>query len=149
MSRGSTRGQGLCFAYLPTLAVALIWLVTSLLGTAVVRLAVARTKAKTDEDFARVRLKRALLVLVCLAVIGVGVAAPYGSRVALWVLAAAVPVAVVVLTIAVLQPTARRLRLMGWSLVAANLCSLIAVVTTLKIIQNFDAVEPTLPFPMF
>jgi hypothetical protein len=38
---------------------------------------------------------------------------------------------------------------MGWSLVAANLCSLIAVVTTLKIIQDFESVEPTLPFPMF
>ena len=44
---------------------------------------------------------------------------------------------------------ARRLRLVGWTLVAANLCSLIAVVTTLKIIQDFSAVEPTLPFPMF
>jgi hypothetical protein len=142
---GLSAGLGLT----STLAVALIWLVTSLLGTAVVRLTVARTKAKTDEDLARVRFKRALLVLVCLAVIAVGVAAPYGWRVGLWVLAAAVPVAVVVLAMAVLQPTARRLRLMGWSLVAANLCSLIAVVTTLKIIQNFDAVEPTLPFPMF
>ena len=142
---GLSAGLGLT----STLAVALIWLVTSLLGTAVVRLTVARTKAKTDEDLACVRFKRALLVLACLAVIAVGVAAPYGSRVGLWVLAAAVPVAVVVLAMAVLQPTARRLRLMGWSLVAANLCSLIAVVTTLKIIQNFDAVEPTLPFPMF
>ena len=132
-----------------TLAVALIWLVTSLLGTAVVRLTVARTKAKTDEELARVRFKRALLVLVSLAVIAVGVAAPFGSRVGLWVLAAAVPVAVVVLVLAALQPTARRLRLIGWSLVAANLCSLIAVVTTLKIIQGFKAVEPTLPFPMF
>ncbi len=142
---GLSAGLGL----IPTLAVALIWLVTSLLGTAVVRLTVARTKAKADEDLARARFKRLLLVLVCLAVIVVGVAAPYGSRVGLWVLAAAVPVAIVVLTVAILQPTARRLRLMGWSLVAANLCSLIAVVTTLKIIQNFDAVEPTLPFPMF
>ena len=132
-----------------TLAVALIWLVTSLLGAAVVRLTVARTKAKTDEELARVRFKRALLVLVSVAVIAVGVAAPYGSRVSLWVLAAAVPVAVVVLVMAALQPTARRLRLIGWSLVAANLCSLIAVVTTLKIIQDFNAVEPTLPFPMF
>ena len=132
-----------------TLAVALIWLVTSLLGTAVVRLTVARAKAKTDEELARVRFKRALLVLVSLAVIAVGVAAPYGSRVSLWVLAAAVPVAVVVLVMAAVQPTARRLRLMGWSLVAANLCSLIVVVTTLKIIQDFNAVEPTLPFPMF
>ena len=132
-----------------TLAVALIWLVTSLLGTAVVRLTVARTKAKGDEDLPRTRFKRAALILVCLVVIAVGVAAPYGSRVGLWILAAAVPVAVVVFAIAVLQPTARRLRLMGWSLVAANLCSLIAVVTTLKIIQSFDAVEPTLPFPMF
>jgi len=132
-----------------TLSVALIWLVTSLLGTAVVRLTVARTKAKSDEELARVRSKRALLVLVCLAVIVVGVAAPYGFRVGLWVLAAAVPVAVVVFGMAVLQPTARRLRFMGWSLVAANLLSLIAVVTTLKVIQDFNAVEPTLPFPMF
>ena len=132
-----------------TLAVALIWLVTSLLGTAEVRLTIARTKAKTDEEFARVRFKRALLVLLCLAIIAVGVIAPYGSRVGLWILAAAVPVALVVLAMAALRPTARRLRLMGWSLVAANLCSLIAVVITLKIIQDFKAVEPTLPFPMF
>jgi len=142
---GLSAGLGL----IPTLSVALIWLLTSLLGTAVVRLTVGRTKAKSDEELAPMRLKRALLVLVCLAVIAVGVAAPYGSRVGLWVLAAAVPVAVVVFAMAVLQPTARRLRLMGWSLVAANLLSLIAVVTTLKIIQDFNAVEPTLPFPMF
>ena len=43
------------------------------------------------------RFKRVSLVLVCLVVIAIGVAAPYGSRVGLWVLAAAVPVAVVVL----------------------------------------------------
>ena len=64
-------------------------------------------------------------------------------------MAAAVPVAVVVLLMAALRPNARRLRLIGWSLVGANLLSLIAVVTTLKIIQDFDSVEPTLPFPMF
>jgi hypothetical protein len=132
-----------------TLAVAMIWLVTSLLGTSVVRLTVTRTKAKTDEDWRRVRLKRLLLILVCLVIIAVGVAAPFASRVGLWVLAAAVPVSLVVLVMVALEPTARRLRLMGWSLVAANLCSLIAVVTTLKIIQDFEAVEPTLPFPMF
>jgi len=142
---GLSTGLGLT----ASLAVALIWLTTSLLGTAVVRLTIARTRGKTDEDARRVRFKRALLVLACLLVIAVGVAAPYGSRLGLWVLAAAVPVAVVVLLMAALQPTARRLRLMGWSLVAANLCSLIAVVTTLKIIQDFNAVEPTLPFPMF
>lgn len=142
---GLSAGLGLT----ETLAVALIWLVTSLLGTAQVRLTVARTKAKAAGDRARVRTKRALLVLVSALVIGIGVAAPYGSRAGLWVLAAAVPVALVVLVMAVLQPNARRLRLMGWSLVAANLCSLIAVVTTLKIIQDFESVEPTLPFPMF
>lgn len=131
------------------LAVALIWSITALLGTAVVRLTVARTKAKTDHELRRVRLERAALILVCLAVIAIGIAAPLGSTVGLWVLAAAIPVALVVLTMAALQPTARRLRLMGWSLVAANLLSLIAVVTTLKIIQDFEAVEPTLPFPMF
>ena len=135
--------------FTPTLAVALIWLLTSLLGTAVVRLTVARTKAKTDAELSQVRFKRWLLTLACLTVIAVGVGAPYGARVGLWVLAAAVPVAVVVLVVTILQPTARRLRLMGWSLVAANICSLILVVTTLKMIQNFDAVEPTLPFPMF
>jgi len=123
--------------------------VTSLLGTAQVRLTVARTKAKTEREQARARMMRALLILVSALVIAIGVAAPYGVRTGLWVLAAAVPVAVVVLVLAVLQPTARRLRLMGWSLVAANLCSLIAVVTTLKIIQDFESVEPTLPFPMF
>jgi hypothetical protein len=132
-----------------TLAVALIWAVTALLGTSIVRLTVARTKAKTEDDLRSVRLKRTVLILVCVAVLVVGIAAPFGSRVGLWVLAAAVPVAAVVLAMAALRPTARRLRLMGWSLVAANLLSLIAVVTTLKIIQDFDAVEPTLPFPMF
>lgn len=130
-------------------AVTLIWLVASLLGTSIVRLTIARTKSKTEEARARVALKRVLLILVCLFVIAVGVGAPFGSRVGLWVLAAAVPVALVVLVMTVLRPTTRRLRLIGWSLVAANLCSLIAVVTTLKIIQNFEAVEPTLPFPMF
>ena len=142
---GLSAGLGLAAA----LAVALIWFVTSLLGTAVVRLTVARTKAKTEHDLRAVRFKRVLLVLACLLVIAVGVVPPYGSQVGLWVLVAAVPVAVVVLTMAVLRPTARRLRLMGWSLVAANLCSLIVVVTTLKIIQDFYTVKPTLPFPMF
>ena len=132
-----------------SLAVALIWVTTSLLGTAIVRLTVARSKAKTEEDRRRVGAKRAMLVTVCLLVVAFGVAAPFGSRPGLWVLAAAAPVALVVLVMAALRPTAKRLRLMGWSLVAANLCSLIAVVTTLKIIQDFDAVEPTLPFPMF
>ena len=89
---GLSAGLGLA----PTLAVALIWLLTSLLGTAVVRLTLARTKAKTDQELARVRFNRALLVLVCLAVVAVGVAAPYGSRGGLWVLASAGPVAVVV-----------------------------------------------------
>jgi hypothetical protein len=131
------------------LAVALIWAVTALLGTSVVRLTVARTKAKTPAQLRVVGLKRGGLILVCFLVIAIGVAAPYGSRVGLWVLAAAVPVAFTVLVMAALRPTARRLRLMGWSLVGANLLSLIAVVTTLRIIQDFNAVEPTLPFPMF
>jgi len=132
-----------------TLSVALLWLTTSLLGTAAVRLTVARTKAKTDEDLRRVAFKRGILILVSSLVIIVGVVGLSGSRDGLSILAAAMPVALVVLAVAALQPTARRLRLMGWSLVAANLCSLIAVVTTLKIIQDFNAVEPTLPFPMF
>jgi len=131
------------------LALALIWTVNALLGTSVVRLTVSRTKAKTPHQIRAVRLKRAGLIVLCLAVIAVGVAAPFGSRSGLWVLAAAVPAALAVLVVAALQPTARRLRLMGWSLVAANLLSLIAVVTTLRIIQDFNAVEPTLPFPMF
>ncbi len=132
-----------------TLSVALLWLTTSLLGTAAVRLTVARTKAKTEEVLRRVAFKRGILILVSSLVIIVGVVGLSGSRDGLSILAAAMPVALVVLAVAALQPTARRLRLMGWSLVAANLCSLIAVVTTLKIIQDFNAVEPTLPFPMF
>jgi len=131
------------------LSVALIWAVAALLGTAVVRLTVARTKAKTPSELRVVGIKRATLIVVCLVVIAIGVAAPYGEQAGLWVLAAAVPVAFTVLVIAALRPTARRLRLMGWSLVGANLLSLIAVVTTLRIIQDFNAVEPTLPFPMF
>jgi hypothetical protein len=131
------------------LAVALIWALNALLGTAIVRLTVARTKAKTTQELRAASVKRATLIIVCLVVIAVGIGAPFGSRVGLWVMAAAVPVAAVVLVMAALQPTARRLRLMGWSLVGANLLALIAVVTTLKIIQDFDAVEPTLPFPMF
>jgi len=132
-----------------TLAVALIWLVISLLGTAVVRLTVARAEAKSEDERRNARVKRAFLIAACLLVLVVGVAAPFGSRVGLWILAAALPVAVVVLAMAALKPTDRRLRLMGWSLVGANLCSLIAVVTTLKIIQDFKVIEPTLPFPMF
>jgi len=132
-----------------TLSVAILWLTTSLLGTAAVRLTVARTKAKTDEDLRRVAFKRGILILVSSLAIIVGVVGLSGSRDGLSILAAAMPVALVVLAVAALRPTARRLRLMGWSLVAANLCSLIAVVTTLKIIQDFNAVEPTLPFPMF
>ncbi len=132
-----------------TLSVALLWLTTSIMGTAVVRLTVARTKAKTDEDFRRVAFKRGALILFCAVAIILGVVGLSGSRDGLSILAAALPVALVVLAVAALRPTARRLRLMGWSLVAANLASLIAVVTTLKIIQDFNAVEPTLPFPMF
>jgi hypothetical protein len=131
------------------LALALIWAVNALLGTAVVRLTVSQTKAKTQTQLRAAGVKRAALVGVCLGVIAIGLAAPFGSRVGLWVLAAAVPAAFTVLVLAALRPTARRLRLMGWSLVAANLVSLIAVVTTLRIIQDFSAVEPTLPFPMF
>ena len=132
-----------------SLAIALIWAVTALLGTSVVRLTVSRTKAKTEDEERTVALKRTLLIAACVFVIAVGVVAPFGSRLGLWVIAGAVPVALVVMVMAALRPTARRLRLMGWSLVAANLVSLIAVVTTLKIIQDFESVEPTLPFPMF
>jgi hypothetical protein len=130
-------------------AVAFIWAVTALLGTSIVRLTVARTKAKTDQEKAAVAFKRGLLIVVCLAVIGIGCAAPFAERVDLWVLAAAVPVAVVVLVMALFRPTARRLRLMGWSLVGASLLTLIAVVSTLKVIEDMNSVEPTLPFPMF
>jgi len=142
---GLSAGLGLA----PALAVALIWAATSLLGTSIVRLTVGRTKAKTPAEHRVVALKRAGLIGVCALTIAIGVGAPFGQRPGLWVLAAAVPVALTVLVMAVLRPTAPRLRLMGWSLVAANLVSLIAVVTTLKIIQDFEAVEPTLPFPMF
>ena len=158
-------GQGLAAAALSSVAVplglsaglsvtasfsvALIWAVTALLGTSIVRLTVARTKAKTKEEMASVAFKRTLLIAACLLVIGVGVAAPFGKSIGLWVLAAAVPVAVVVLIMAVFRPTSHRLRMMGWSLVGASLLSLIAVVTALRVLRDIDSVEPTLPFPMF
>jgi hypothetical protein len=158
-------GQGLAAAALSSVAVplglsaglsvtasfsvALIWAVTALLGTSIVRLTVARTKAKTKEEKASVAFKRTLLIAACLLVIGVGAAAPFGKSIGLWVLAAAVPVAVVVLIMAVFRPTSHRLRMMGWSLVGASLLSLIAVVTALRVLRDIDSVEPTLPFPMF
>ncbi|MDH3727835.1 MAG: YwiC-like family protein [Myxococcales bacterium] len=130
-------------------AVAAIWLVASLLGTSVVRLTVARTRAKTDEELRRVRAARAMLILVCLAVIGVGAAAPLTPRGPLWILTAALPVVVVVAGIAMARPTARSLRSIGWGLVLANVCTLVAVVAALKLVQDFQAVKSTLPFPMF
>lgn len=132
-----------------SLSVTFIWAVVALLGTSIVRLTVARTKAKTDADKASVAFKRTLLIVACLVVIAVGCAAPFGQRVGLWVSAAAVPVAVVVLVMTVARPTARSLRLMGWSLVGASLVSLIAVVSTLRVVRDMSSVEPTLPFPMF
>ena len=96
-----------------SLAIALIWAVTALLGTSVVRLTVSRTKAKTEDEERTVALKRTLLIAACVFVIAVGVVAPFGSRLGLWVLAGAVPVALVVMVMAALRPTARRLRLMG------------------------------------
>jgi hypothetical protein len=130
-------------------AVVGIWLVASLLGTSVVRLTVARTRAKTDEEFRRVRAARALVILACIAVIGVGAAAPLTPRGPLWILTAAVPVALVVAIIAIARPTARSLRSIGWGLVLANVCTLVAVVAALKLVQDFQAVKSTLPFPMF
>ena len=130
-------------------AVAAIWLVASLLGTSAVRLTVARTRAKTDEELRSVRSKRALLILVCLAAIGVGIAAPLAPRGPLWILTAALPVAVVVAAVAMARPTARSLRSIGWGLVLANVGSLVAVVSALKLVQDFQAVKSTLPFPMF
>jgi MFS family permease len=130
-------------------AVAMIWLVASLLATSVVRLTVARTRAKTDEELRSVRAKRAMLIIVGLAAIGVGVAAPLAPRGPLWILTAALPVAVVVVAVAMARPTARSLRSIGWGLVLANACSLVAVVSALKLVQDFQAVKSTLPFPMF
>jgi MFS family permease len=130
-------------------AVAAIWLVASLLGTSAVRLTVARTRAKTDEELRSVRSKRAMLILVCLAAIGVGIAAPLAPRGPLWILTAALPVAVVVTVVAMARPTARSLRSIGWGLVLANVGSLVAVVSALKLVQDFQAVKSTLPFPMF
>ncbi len=142
---------GLTAGWSPTVAlsVALIWLATALLATSVVRLTIARAKAKTEEEMRLVLLKRATLIAVCVVVIGFAGTALTGERTWALIFAAALPMAATVLAIAVLQPTARRLRLLGWSLVGANTLTLIAVVTALRIIQDFDAVEPTLPFPMF
>jgi hypothetical protein len=130
-------------------AVLIIWLIASLLGTAIVRLTVARTRAKTDEARAKVQAKRVTLIVVCLAVIAVGAAAPLAPRSALWVLAGALPVAIVVLVLAIAKASARSLRAIGWGLILANVCSLIAVVTALRLVQDLQAVKSTLPFPMF
>ena len=130
-------------------AVAMIWLVASLLATSIVRLTVARTRAKTDEQLRVVRAKRAMLVFVGLTTIGIGVAAPLAPRGPLWILTGALPVAVVVVVLAMVRPTARSLRSIGWGLVLANVISLVAVVSALKLVQDFQAVESTLPFPMF
>ncbi len=134
---------------LASMAVAAIWLVASLLGTSVVRLTVARTRAKTDQQLRRVRAMRALLILTSFGVIAVGAMAPLTPRGPLWILTAALPVAVVVAALAIARPTARSLRSIGWGLVLANVCTLIAVVSALKLVQDFQAVKSTLPFPMF
>lgn len=130
-------------------AVAMVWLIASLLATSGVRLVVADTRAKTDEAIGNVRAKRVMLVLACIVVIGVGVAAPFAPRGSLWILTAALPVAIVVAGVAIARPTARSLRSIGWGLVGANLATLIAVVSALKVAQDFEAVKSTLPFPMF
>lgn len=134
---------------LASMAVAAIWLVASLLGTSVVRLTVARTRAKTDQQLRRVRAMRTLLILTSFGVIAVGAMAPLTPRGPLWILTAALPVAVVVAALAIARPTARSLRSIGWGLVLANVCTLIAVVSALKLVQDFQAVKSTLPFPMF
>ena len=134
---------------LASLAVAAIWLVASLLGTSVVRLTVARTRAKTDQELRRVRAMRALLITTSFGVIAVGAMAPLTPRGPLWILTAALPVAVVVAALAIARPTARSLRSIGWGLVLANVFTLIAVVSALKLVQDFQAVKSTLPFPMF
>lgn len=129
-------------------AVAAIWFVASLLGTSVVRLTVASTRAKTKQEQRIVRSKRVTLILVCLAAIGIGLAAPFAPRGSLWILTAALPMAVVVAAVAIARPTARSLRTVGWGLVLANVGSLVAVVSALKLVQDFEAVKSTLPFPM-
>ncbi|MGB5809636.1 MAG: hypothetical protein WBG86_03845, partial [Polyangiales bacterium] len=129
--------------------VALIWWTVALLGTAVVRLTVAGTRAKSDDEALRVRSKWALLFLLCLVLVAIGVAAPFAPRGALWVLAAALPVACAALAFAIAKPSARHLRRIGWGLVLANTCTLIAVVVALRLIADYVAIKSTLPFPMF
>ncbi len=132
-----------------SIAVVAIWLVASLLGTSVVRFTVAGTRAKTDEELRRVWVTRVLLIFACVVVIGIGAAAPFAPRGSLWILTAALPIAIVVAVIAMARPSARNLRSIGWGLVLANFCTLIGVVAALKLIRDFEAVRSTLPFPMF
>jgi len=130
-------------------AVALTWLVASFVGTSAVRLTVARTRSATERERKRARAKRAALIAVCSGLLLLGILVPFTPRGPLWVMAAVLPVALVALVIAVARPSARSLRSIGWALVLANLGTLAATVTALRLAQDLHAVKSTLPFPMF
>ncbi len=132
-----------------SLAVAAVWFIASSLGTAVVHLTLRHTRAKTEAEMRRIQTERIALVLFCLLAIGTGLAALLLPRGAYWILAATLPMAVTVAALAIARPTAQRLRSLGWGLVFANVCSLLVVVAMLRVVQDFNAIKSTLPFPMF
>ena len=130
-------------------AVGAIWMLVSLLATWVVRLTVARARAKAGLVPPALRTRRVLLIAASLSVVALGAAAPLSPRGPLWVLSGAIPVAGTVAVLAWARPSVRRLRSVGWGLVAANCITLIGVVTAVRLVRDFDAIRSTLPFPMF
>ncbi|MEM7433619.1 MAG: YwiC-like family protein [Myxococcota bacterium] len=133
----------------PSVYVAAIWFAASLLGTSAARLTIAGSRAKTEADVFRVRHKWAALFLICVVLCGLGVLAPMTPKGPLWILAAILPVALATLAFSIAKPSASSLRLVGWGLVSANLCTLAIVVFALRIVADIQAVKSTLPFPMF
>ena len=130
-------------------AVAAIWMLVSLLGTWVVRLTVARARAKRGPVPTALRTQRVLLIVASLGVVALGAAAPLSPRGPLWLLSGAIPVAGTVAALAWARPSVRRLRSVGWGLVVANCITLIGVVIAVRLVRDFDAIRSTLPFPMF
>lgn len=128
------------------LAVALIWFVASILGTSVVRLTVAGAKARTEAQAFRVRSKWALLLVAAMAMVGVAVLAGLAPRGPRWVLVATLPVSLVALAFSIAKPNVRNIRLVGWGLVFANLCTLLVVVAALWLIVDYETIRSALPF---
>lgn len=113
-------------------AVTALWLLIALLATASVQLIVYQTRAKTEEARGRARLIRALLLAASLGVLVGAALAPSAMGGPRWIVASVTPIALLVTILAIVKPTARRLRAVGWAFVAANLFCLIAVVAALR-----------------